>query len=110
MVRWGWLARRGKTAGRNFAPGPIPLLHENHCYAIRAARNGQDVFGSLDGGVLVRGVCTPHATIIGFCGGSFCEVSGVTQIGTGGTTTLSDRQEKGGKKCPRKSLIVPSRM
>ena len=96
MVLWRWLARRGKTARRNFAPGPIPLLHENRCYAIRAARNGRDVSGSLDGGVLVRGVCTPHATITGFRGGSFCEVSGATQMGqVGRPHCLTDRKRAG---------------
>ena len=96
MVLWRWLARRGKTARRNFAPGPIPLLHENRCYAIRAARNGWDMSGSLDGGMLVRGVCTPHAKITALRGELCCEVSGLTQIGqVGRPHCLTDRKRAG---------------
>ena len=96
MLLWRCLARRGKTARRNFVLGTIPLLHENRCYVIRAARNGRDLSGSLDGGVLVPGAFTPHATITGFRGGSFCEVSGVTQTGqVGRPHCLTDRKRAG---------------
>ena len=97
MVLWRCVARRGKTARRNFVPGPIPLLHENRCYAIRAARNGWDTSGSLDGGMLVRGVCTPHATITALRGGLCCEVLGLTQIGQVGQPHCQTDRKRAGR-------------